>query len=998
MRRSINWRRSVILLIVATVCMACLYGLQRVQVGRSAGLFLQNAEQSIAEEDFTQALQSYRNYLRLLPADAEVRAKMGYLLADGGGYERAFTTLEEVVRQNPEDDAARRRLIEVAMKLQRFPDAQAHATHLLEIPDAAAALQADLAKEDAELVHLLGQSIQVTGRDQSLAASLLVRSIVLDRQQLEVYARLGSLLQNRSKTPLADDELLAVVRPEEGEDGLPEGAPPLTGLSALQQADLIMQALVDNNPDSAEAHVYLGNHLLRSAMLSPSATDAREEAAREAAEALRLAAGDPAALLLATRCEMACDRLESARSLALQGRDATPDLRHWYFLLSRLETLAGQTEESRQWLREGIRSVEEGKHELMSQLANMLVDQGSIDEANDVIAELQHFNDARDWLQYLTARVRFAERDWLAASQKFEAARPYFVDRPETLKQIDLLLGHCHRHLGDSRHQLTAYRRAVAADPSWVAARTAIVDALMAQGLDMEALRELRQLAQLVPTEKIPAATLLDLARLAARERLTEIQNDPNAAADWSEMRGWLQEAAARLPASPQVPILQAELLYAQGQADEAVNILTAAIEQQPDQLQLRTILSNLYARQGDLEKSDAVLDEAQSELGDTVGWRLVRAQRLAGMYGEAASDELRALAEPDDAFDETEYTELCYRLAVFALRIGDLEQARLLTDRLTEREPDNLHSWLLQLDLAQREETPDLSDVLQAVDRIQKNGPVWHYAHAVDLYLKASDQSHELLSEALSHLNEARSQRPGWWPPILLTARIQLMQGEPDAAVDNFVQAIELAPQSAADVRQTIQLLFERQRYEEADRVIQRVESRQQAVPAELGLMATEISFKLREYDRALGVAREMAKDSDDASDHVLLGKLAEFRGRQLALQGQQEESNRLGAEAERALRTAVELAAETPEPWVLLVRLFRDAGRDDEAQQTIEEMRQAVAMDELSLTTALSHETLGQWEESERHYVEAVAQAPHDPPGVGSGSSVLPANGPAG
>jgi uncharacterized protein HemY len=135
-------------------------------------------------------------------------------------------------------------------------------------------------------------------------------------------------------------------------------------------------------------------------------------------------------LMMAAQCEMACGRFESVRAFAENGRKLAPDQKQWYLLLSQTEAMTGEPDKAVEWMRLGITHVAKGKHELLAQLTNMLLDRGKVSEARGVLEELQHFDAAQDWLEYLTGRILLSEREWLSASKQFEAARPYFLDHP----------------------------------------------------------------------------------------------------------------------------------------------------------------------------------------------------------------------------------------------------------------------------------------------------------------------------------------------------------------------------------------------------------------------------------------------------------------------------------------------------------------------------------------------------------------------------------------
>ena len=65
---------------------------------------------------------------------------------------------------------------------------------------------------------------------------------------------------------------------------------------------------------------------------------------------------------------------------------------------------------------------------------------------------------------------------------------------------------------------------------------------------------------------------------------------------------------------------------------------------------------------------------------------------------------------------------------------------------------------------------------------------------------------------------------RPGWARVPLLAAMIADRQGNADRAIENYQAAIELGEVNPAAVERLMQLLYERQRYLDADTICRRL------------------------------------------------------------------------------------------------------------------------------------------------------------------------------
>ena len=62
---------------------------------------------------------------------------------------------------------------------------------------------------------------------------------------------------------------------------------------------------------------------------------------------------------------------------------------------------------------------------------------------------------------------------------------------------------------------------------------------------------------------------------------------------------------------------------------------------------------------------------------------------------------------------------------------------------------------------------------------------------------------------------------------------------------------------------------------------MLRRLEQRQATVFTELGRLASEVSLRLENIDRAVEISRQVAEQSKDWADHLWLGELQAFRGR---------------------------------------------------------------------------------------------------------------------
>ena len=973
--KTINIRFLMILLVCALVLGGAVHLLHGYQIRRYGRGFLREAQRAKEQNRPGEAVRHLTFYVSLFPEDADALAELGLLLADLSRYRQAFNRLEQVLRREPDRLEVRRRLVAVAMELGRYSDAREHLEqHLLKV-----------FPNDGELLEQLARCQEAAGQ-YGLAVASLQRAIQNAPQRLEAYRDLARLLRDRLDRAPDPRKWSEEPRPE---------------ALGLDHPDSVMRLLVHNNPGSCHALVLCGEYLRGTAQRWPhhsrQAADGQQRSEGEdangsdsgdpyqakklllgkglecAVRALQLAPNNPAALLLATRCAAEQGEYGRARKYGQRGIEAHPGLVDMYIALADVEQRAANSQEAIAWLRRGLQAVP-GHPQLLWNLANLVIDQGGIKEAERATEQLRATDQPQALVDYLGARIRCAQGRWLEASRGFEQARPDLIPWPDVVKQLDFWLGKCYQELGKTDQQLTAYRRAVTVDPFWVPARIGVAAALLSIGRIEEAAEEYRRIMRL---EDAPAEGWIHLARLLVLRNL----GISRPARDWEEANQLLDRAEQALPGSAQIPILRAEVLVAQNRIQEAEKLLLEARQADTDQMELWIALAELAQRQRQWQRAAQLLQETQQYFGDTVQLRLARAQYLVRRLGNKARGGLRELAENTEQFSREDLIQLWRGLAARSLRTGDNEQARRLYQLLSKEQPNKLWFWLLLFDLALRaEDQQGMKDALEEIEQIEGQGPLWHYGRAVYLVLLAKRGDQALLDQARQHLAKARVSRPAWSRIPLLAAHIHDLQGEEELAIQNYLLAIDLGERNPTAVRRAVQLLYEHQRYLEADRIIRRLEEQQTPFSAELGRMAAEVSLRLENFDRALEMARQAATGSDDHRDHTWLGQVLAVLGRRAEADGQTAKSQEMLREAEKEMRYAVELCDEAPEPWVALIQFLARSDRSEDAEELIAEAQRKIPPGKAPLAAAQCYEAIGHLEQAETKYQDALAAASDD------------------
>ena len=930
MQTTVNFRFLAWLLIGAIACGAAVHGLHVVQLDRQASFLLEQARQATEEKQFRLAITRFDQYTTLVPGDTEALAEFGLILADLGDLESACDALEKVLRSQPERDDVRRRLVQADVELSRYSDAREHLQQYLLVAS----------PEDSELLCLLGRC-QAAAAEYVAAAASFREAVKHNSRELNAYARLADVLRWKLDRP--------------------------------READQCMEKLVDANPGSPTAHLLRGKYLHATAASAKAPKEVEAAARAEAGAALELAPDNLDALLLAATLALREGRYDAARTHAKRAIQLAPKLVLGYAVLSQVELQAGRGKEAVAWLKQGLQVAPE-QTDLLRALASLLIEERELAAAARLIEQLRAGEDMGT-ADYLQARLDFARGNWQEAAQGFTRATLSLGNTSEVLKDAYLGLANCYEKLGNQELQLVAYHNAARAAPTWPPARLGIAAALVAMGQWREAEEEYRDIAEIEGMAEIANSELL---RLLIRKNLRLRPADR----DWKKAEESLKQLKDAAPGSTGVTLLRAELLVAKNSLAEAESLLVAARDNAPRQPELWLALAVLAQQQKQWDRAAQILDQAERKVGDSVRLRLARGLQLLEHHGKDAAARLRELAAKPDSFSPAQRLRLRRELAVMSRAAGDLPQARRLCQSACQADPKDLELHLLLLELAyQSEDAAGMEQALQGVRAIEgQQGPHWHYGEAARLGLLADKGQKELYDQALVDVAKARDLRPTWPLAPLLAARLYERQGQGDLALDNYREAIRLGERSPAAIRRAMELLAERERYLEADQLLNRLEQEQVLLFSDLGRVASEISVRLNQLDRAVEIARQIAGDSKDWRDHLWLGRLLGVLGRRARDDEQVGESQRRFAEAEKSLRYAIELEPHDAATWVGLIQFFVAAGQKAQAEKVIGEAQGKIPAQRAPLALGQCYEALGNLEAAARQYQSSLAKAAKD------------------
>jgi len=899
------------------------YFLHGFQIRRNAKVFLERAQKAKAEERFDVALKNYQWYVELAPNDLDALAEYAALLVDLRAYGPAYYRLETLLRLDPGRLDSRRKLVQVLTAIGRFRDAQEHLQQYLlkETPD------------DAELLTELGRCQRGLGQYEQ-ATTTFRRAIELKPDYVPAYAQLAGTYRHNLKQP--------------------------------EQGDQWITKMVLTAGDSAEAYIVAASYFY--------AAQNYEAAFKWAEEAINKDDSNPEMFLIAADSLRRLEQLEQAENYAQRAIKLAPERSDVYTVYAAIQSAKGEQDAAIKTLEEATSKVKD-KGPIYWTLASMYIDAGRFADAESTIKDLEGISYPQSRIEFLRGRLLVAQQQWFLAARRLESVRPDITDSPDLVKQVDFLLGICYGQMGNLDQSVAAYSKAMTQDPLWPQARLGRAIAFLELGRLDEAVNEYRSLVQL---GKASAQIVLEFTRLLVLSTLNKPQQQRN----WQEVQQWLGVLEKDDKTKAEATILRAEILAAEKQTPEAEKLLEKEFSQSPENVSLGLALVSLKMQTGRQPEAEQLLDQIEKQSGQTLAILLSWARLAIRDTDDKRSKEtLLKIAAAGKSLPTEDYQRLLATLVGYAIQLSDFDNARRWTEELAQTSPNNLKVRLLLFDLAiQTQDIKSLGNVLDDIARIEGKGPIWHYGEAVRLYLEAKGENRSLLQQAIDHLTRAASLRPNWMRIPALQGQIYDLLGDSGLAVSSYLRAVSLGDRSVLTARRLVQLLYNQQRFLEADQVIRQLEEQQAPFSTDLDRLASSISLRLEDYQRAVELARRAASQSTDYRDHVWYGTVQSVLGLRARAERRDAEAQEMLLEAEREFRKGVELAPEAVEAWVALVQFYARTQQSEKAEQAIAEAREKVNGGIAPIAMGQVYEVLGNFDEAEKHYQEALNIAPDD------------------
>ena len=804
------------------------YFLHQLQVDRNADVFRIRAEAAREKGESRQAINDYTQYLAFRPDDKDARAELGILIQDnaktGDSLLQAFLMYEKVLMQDEGRDDIRNRLIDVAIRLRRFNEAESQIRRML-----------PYAADSAELEYKLGLCAEAQNK-RDVAAEQYQKAIDDGFRKPTVFLQLVSLL-NRD-------------------------------LDGSTRARELIDQMIKSNPESVEAVLVRAELRIGKGQF--------EAARKDLTTAAALDPENTEIVLLESRIPVSLDspsgetsgQLAALRSKLKHAIELKPADERSYARLSELELSAGNKEAAVQALRSGI-AVAEKPAELLTTLGDLLITAGELTEAEEQVKQLRLIEGTANFVEFLNARLHVAKREFPEALKLFRKVQPQLADLPRLSELSSLHIASCFEAMGDPEEQIKELRNAIISHPQAEQTALRLAAVLQANGRTDEAIAVFDMNGQLSNLPGVP----LELARLELQRTLRE----PPEQRDWAKLEAMVQSVAEKQPI--QAALLRHQILLAQGKQSEAMELLKKLYSEAPSE-GIASQLVLLLIAQGDFKQAGEVLDEAQEKLGDTVALRIARAFQIIEAREEQTTERLEKLELGSDAFSKDDQFRLFSTLADIYESGGIAESADRVRNLAAKLRPYDLRTRLRMLETAIAGGQKSVAaEHLQKLRDIAGASNLQVLAAEASLLVNSDDLSRSDRDKANSLLLDLASERPGWYRIPLMMGVLHEREGNLDLASQKYREAIELGDREPRDLTRAMALYARLDQYDEMERLQSqlRIDSPPSVRPL-LVQMEANVALSRGNFEKAFKLVREaVPKDSTNPGEHVWAGAMLE-------------------------------------------------------------------------------------------------------------------------
>ena len=546
---------------------------------------------------------------------------------------------------------------------------------------------------------------------------------------------------------------------------LAQSAPSLEQAKSLQQRGQLSEAievykqLIENDDENVNlqlglADCYLANRNYSEALMVLYSVIAQDKTVL------------PAYVKLAQLNAVQLHNVTDAQAILDKMTDANPESAEAFALKAQFLLQWGQKDKA---LAAAGKMVQLDKSPASAlRLLQILIKADKIEEAEKALAELKKAPFAPFMMNFFDAQILMAKKNWAEALSKFEEVLKETESKPELAPiaaQTYEFMGSCCEHLTQYDRQLECFNEALDYNPSSMSAQLGRAMALYHLKRNADALAVFNEIKT-----TIGDAAFFSDPRIRVLYMKLELERQNSLS---PEERLKAQEELAKHgidednPDDPVSILAQCELLIRQNKVDEARNLLTAALDKDPQKAAYWAALAMVELKAQNRDAAERVITDGKNKVGFSPALLNVELKLFLSQDKTVAKEKIDQLVK-ELVYLPADQKALAFKTvaeAFILLKEYDRAQDLLQTVEQLNQKDETFPFFRLKIAFAAN----DADLLLQQLGKVQKTfgaeSPESYFGQAlyVILQVKTGAAPKSDLDKARALIYKAKELRPGW-------------------------------------------------------------------------------------------------------------------------------------------------------------------------------------------------------------------------------------------
>ncbi len=922
----LNFRLLIGLAVGMVLSAGIVYSIWHFRIKHLSVVLAEQADKSLAAEDYKGTVQNLQQYLAIQPKDNEQRVKYAKaygLLAEQidtslDDRSRAVGVMEQTLRDIPDQPELRKQLAKFYGSVGVYKDAINHLNFILDDPEAK--------------VLKSNYLFQSQNFDEALKLAYSLIGFNPDKEEFDA-----------SQATLTDKPIIyynTAVTLHDNKD-------------RADLAERIINQAVQANPKSAEAYLLRGRYFIGIKEVDRGRSDITK--------ALELGPEDADVLLAAVDLAADDKAYDKARELAEKGKKLDRKDWRYYQVIAKLLNAQKDYPGALQQLADGLKASPGGGRNLLFTQAQLQAESQDFTGLRATIDRMKDMGFATEYRDWYEAKALMGESNWIRAVTLLSRLRPWAESRGAGLSaELYFNLALSYEKLGQFDLADRAYdavlERAPNSDPARFG-KQRVSNRLAKSG---------------TKSDDDPLKIMID-----------ETKAKPKKDQDWEKVKQEIDRIVEERGLDDTArKILWGQVLLSREMYTEARALAGELNRSVPKDLRVQSFMLNTLRADPNQGPEAALKLMGQLPLEDSAYWRLFKAELMLAKRDDDTGPQLAGLLTGVDDWDVQQKVQLWSGLADYFIALSMVDEAKRCLTQVADAQPGDLQARMKLFNVAL-----DLNDdagMQAAQDEVlkvvgSKNDSSWLSTEArrqLSL-IRRGRELRDKLDDVRQLVGRALTGRPDWSDLHLINAEIELLANNRKLALEELDRAKATGRLMPTAVAMHIRLLAQDGQLARAAQMLDDLPESSRFTL--LGDLYWELLFRTDKADQAIQSAHAQAEANP--KNALLQFRYGQLLARAADQPGVSDDKKKVGLEqAVQAVEQAVKMQPDLTDAWYSLIVFNAIARKQDAALKALRDAQLSLPGDDLQRILAKSYEALNGWFDAESIYRSIYEADPSD------------------